>query len=157
MSSVEHRLKELDIVLPPSQPPLANYVSCVRSGNLIFTSGAGCFVDGQPLYTGRLGRDLSVEQGYEAAQVTALHLLSVIKAEIGSLDRVERIVKMLGLVSSADDFYEQPQVINGASDLLVQIFGEKGKHARSALGTSVLPMNLPVEIELIAEVKADEE
>jgi len=155
--SIENRLKELDIVLPPSLPPLANYVSCVRSGNLLFTSGAGCFVDGKPLYTGRLGRDLTVEQGYEAARVTVLNLLRVIQNELGSLDRVKRIVKLLGFVSSSDDFYDQPLVINGASDLLTEIFGEQGKHARSALGTSVLPMNLPVEIEMIVEIKADEE
>jgi enamine deaminase RidA (YjgF/YER057c/UK114 family) len=156
LSFVEKRLEELGVSLPPNQPPLATYVSCVRSGCLVFTSGAGCFVDGKPLYTGRLGRDLTVEQGYEAAQITVLNLLSMIKAEIGNLDKIERIVKVLGLVSSADDFYDQPQVMNGASDLLVNVFGDKGKHARSALGTSVLPMNLPVEIEMVVEIREEE-
>jgi enamine deaminase RidA (YjgF/YER057c/UK114 family) len=153
MSVIENRLRELGLILPPAPTPMANYVTCLQVSNLIYTSGSSCFVDGRPFYTGRLGVDLTTEQGYEAAKITVLNLLSTIKAEIGELDRIERFIKVLGLVSSGQDFYEQAQVINGASDLLVDIFGEKGKHTRSALGTSVLPFNLPVEIEMIVQIK----
>lgn len=153
MSVIENRLREIGLALPSAPSPMANYVTCLQVDNLVYTSGASCFVDGRPIYTGRLGTDLTIEQGYEASRITALNLLSVIKAEIGDLDRIERIVKVLGLVSSAQDFYEQPRVINGASDLFVEVFGEKGMHTRSALGTSVLPFNIPVEIEMIVQVK----
>jgi enamine deaminase RidA (YjgF/YER057c/UK114 family) len=153
VSEIEKRLQDLDITLPEPIQAMANYVTTIRTGNLIYTSGASCFVNGEPVYTGKLGKDLSIEEGYEASRITALNLLSLIKNEVGSLDHVVRIVKVLGLVSSTDDFYHQPQVINGASDLFVQVLGEKGKHTRSALGTNVLPFNIPVEIEIIVEVK----
>lgn len=152
MSKVEQRLKVLGYELPPVPPTMANYVSCVQTGNVIFTSGAGCYVNGSPMYLGRLGADVTIEQGYMAAKVTVLNLLAILKSEIGDLDRITRIVKLFALVSSTDDFYEQPRVINGASDFLVEIFGEAGKHARAAAGTSVLPFNNPIEIEMIVEV-----
>ncbi|EJL39588.1 RidA family protein [Brevibacillus agri] len=152
MSKIENRLQQLGYTLPPPPPTMANYVSCVRTGNLLYTSGAGCYVDGKPLYLGRLGADVTIEEGYEAAKITALNLLSMLKAELGDLDRIVRMVKLFALVSSAPDFYEQPRVINGASDLLIEVFGEAGKHARAAAGTSVLPFNNPLEIELIVEV-----
>lgn len=154
MTQIEQRIIELGLELPLAPSPMANYVTCLQVNEFIYTSGSSCFVDGKPLFTGRLGSDLTIEQGYEASRITVLNLLSVIKAEIGDLDRIERFVKVLGLVSSANDFYDQARVINGASDLLVEIFGEKGKHTRSALGTSVLPFNIPVEIELIVKLKA---
>ncbi|MDC0764360.1 RidA family protein [Brevibacillus sp. AG] len=152
MSKVEERLKELGYELPTVPPTMANYVSCVQTGNVIYTSGAGCYVNGNPMYLGRLGLDVTIEQGYEAAKVTVLNLLAILKSEIGDLDRITRIVKLFALVSSALDFYEQPRVVNGASDFLIEIFGEAGKHARAAAGTSVLPFNNPIEIEMIVEV-----
>ncbi|MED1802158.1 RidA family protein [Brevibacillus porteri] len=152
MSKVEERLKELGYELPTVPPTMANYVSCVQTGNVIYTSGAGCYVNGNPMYLGRLGLDVTIEQGYEAAKVTVLNLLAILKSEIGDLDRITRIVKLFALVSSAPDFYEQPRVVNGASDFLIEIFGEAGKHARAAAGTSVLPFNNPIEIEMIVEV-----
>ncbi|WP_409178249.1 RidA family protein [Brevibacillus fortis] len=155
MSKVEQRLKELGYELPPVPPAMANYVSCVQTGNIIYTSGAGCYVNGNPLYLGRLGTDVTIEQGYEAAKITVLNLLAILKSEIGDLDRITRIVKLFALVSSAPDFYEQPRVINGASDFLIEIFGEVGKHARAAAGTSVLPFNNPIEIEMIVEVNEE--
>jgi enamine deaminase RidA (YjgF/YER057c/UK114 family) len=155
MSSVEKRMKELGLELPEAMEPMANYVTTLRAGELIYTSGSGPFVNGKPLYQGRLGAEVSVEQGYKASRVTALNLLSLIKREIGDLDNIERVVKVLGFVNSTADFYDQPAVINGASDLFVEVLGEKGKHTRSALGTSVLPFNIPVEIEMIVQVKKD--
>ncbi|GIO08054.1 hypothetical protein J31TS6_40820 [Brevibacillus reuszeri] len=153
MGVIETRLEALGLVLPPGPTPMGNYVTCATVGEILYTSGASCFVDGKPIFTGRVGAELTKEQGYEASRVTVLNLLSMIKAHIGELDRIERIVKVLGLVNSSLDFFEQPQVINGASDLLVEIFGEAGKHARSALGTSSLPVNIPVEIEMIVQLK----
>jgi enamine deaminase RidA (YjgF/YER057c/UK114 family) len=150
---IESKIKELGYELPPAPAPLANYVTINRSGNLLFTSGSGCFIDGKPLYQGRLGEDISIEQGYDAARITALNLLSIVKEELGDVNKVKKVVKLLGFVSSTNDFYNHPQVINGASDLLVEVFGEKGKHARSAIGTNVLPLNLPVEIEMVLEIK----
>ncbi|MDM5196689.1 RidA family protein [Fictibacillus enclensis] len=150
---VESKIKELGIELPEAPSPLANYVTINRSRNLLFTSGSGCFKDGKPLYQGRLGEDISIEQGYDAARITALNLLSIVKKEVGDLNKVKKVVKLLGFVSCTNDFYDHPQVINGASDLLVEVYGEKGKHARSAIGTNVLPLNLPVEIELVLEIE----
>lgn len=154
MSRVEKRLAELGYTLPPAPPTMANYVPCVQTGNVLYTSGAGCYVNGSPMYVGRLGSDVTIEQGYEAAKVTVLNLLAILKNEIGDLDRITRIVKLFALVSSEPDFYEQPTVINGASDFLIEIFGEAGKHARAAAGTSVLPFNNPIEIELVVEISA---
>ncbi len=149
---VEKRLVSLGLTLPDAPRPLANYQPAVLDGNLLYTCGASCIVNGKPKFTGRVGADLTLEQGYEAARITALNLLSIVKAAVGDLDRIERMVKILGFVNSASDFHRQPEVINGASDLLVELLGDKGRHARSALGTNNLPMNIPVEIELIVRV-----
>lgn len=149
--TVEEKLRELGIELRPLSKPVANYLHAKKFGNLIYCSGCAPVKGGKNLYTGKLGADLTVEQGYDAAREAAINLLSVLKYELGSLDRVTSIVKILGFVASADDFYAQPAVINGASDLLVEVFGEKGHHARAAIGTNAIPGNLPVEIELIAE------
>jgi enamine deaminase RidA (YjgF/YER057c/UK114 family) len=124
----------------------------MQVGDLLFLSGTTCYVDGGLLYEGRVGAELTVEQGYAAARQTALNLLSVIKTTLGDLDRVRQIVKLNGYVNSAPEFDRQPEVTNGASDLLVYIFGERGKHARTSLGTCALPGHIPVEIELIVQV-----
>jgi enamine deaminase RidA (YjgF/YER057c/UK114 family) len=153
--SAEERIRELGLNLEAAAGPLANYVPVVRSGNLLFLSGhlppAGA--DGaRP--AGKLGADLSVEQGYAAARQAAVALLTTVRRETGSLDKVRRIVKVLALVNSAPDFVQQPQVVNGASDLLVEVFGETiGRHARSAVGAVSLPLNAPVEIEMVVEVE----
>jgi enamine deaminase RidA (YjgF/YER057c/UK114 family) len=152
VSQVEDRLKELQHELPTLGDALGNYVGAVRTGNLVFLSGRGPRWNGQFQSLGKLGRDVTVEQGYEAARLTALNLLASLKAEIGDLDRVTRIVKLVGLVASDPAFTDQPAVVNGASDLLVAVFGERGKHARSSVGVAVLPANTSVEIELIVEV-----
>ena len=150
----ESRLKELNITLPQPTTPLANYVGAVRVGNLLFVSGHGPLRGGQATARGKLGRDLSVEQGYQVAREVGLSLLTTVRASIGSLDKVKRIVKVLGMVASAEGFGDQPKVINGFSDLMVEVFGEAiGKHARSAVGMAELPMGIPVEIELIVEVE----
>nr|WP_282141649.1 RidA family protein [Cytobacillus oceanisediminis] len=149
---MDQKLKDLGMEWPEDSPqPMANYVTVRRSGQLLYLSGAGPFVNGKPAYTGKVGKDVTLEEAYNAAKISALNLLSMIKGEVGSLDNI-RIVKLLGFVSSEDDFYQQPEVINGASDFLVEVLGENGKHSRSALGTSVLPFNIPVEIEMIAEI-----
>jgi enamine deaminase RidA (YjgF/YER057c/UK114 family) len=151
----EATLKDKGITLPPPTAPLANYVGAVRTGDLLYLSGHGpIMTGGKPSLTGTLGRDLTVEQGYQSAREVGLCLLATTRATLGSLDRVKRVVKVLGMVNSADGFGDQPRVINGCSDLLVEIFGEAlGKHARSAVGMAGLPMGIPVEIELILEVE----
>lgn len=150
--SYEDKLKELGLSLPAAPKPVANYVPVVRVGELLFLSGVLPSRDGQLIMTGKLGADLSIEQGQEAAQVAVLNALAIVKAEVGSLDRVQRIVKMAGHIASAAGFAEQPQVLNGASDLLVSVFGERGRHARVAVGAAELPRHAPVEIELIVQV-----
>ena len=149
---VEERLKQLGLELPSAAKPMANYVPAVRTGNLVFLSGHGP-LEKDRLITGKLGSDLSVEEGYQAARLVAVGLLGSLKDLIGDLERVRRIVKLLGLVNSEPTFLEQPQVINGASDLLVEVFGDRGRHARSAVGTNSLPVNIAVEIEMIVEVE----
>ncbi len=149
---VEKRLKELGLELPSAAKPMANYVPAVRTGNLVFLSGHGP-LEKDRLITGKLGSDLTVEEGYQAARLVAVGLLGSLKDLIGDLERVRRIVKLLGLVNSEPTFLEQPQVINGASDLLVEVFGDRGRHARSAVGTNSLPVNIAVEIEMIVEVE----
>ena len=151
-SSPEARLKALGIQLPPAPTPIASYVPAVRTGNLIFLAGQGPVVGGKPTVTGKVGAELTEEEGYKAARATILTSLAVLRAEIGSLDRVRRIVKLVGWVNSAPGFTRQPWVINGASDLLVEIFGDAGRHARSSVGANELPFNIPVEIEMIVEV-----
>ncbi len=150
--SFERQLQQLGIELPVAPKPVANYIPVVRAGDLLFLSGVLPSRDGQLVMTGKLGQTLSIEQGIEASKLAALNALSIVRSEVGSLDRVKRIVKMVGHIASAPGFTDQPQVLNGASDLLVQIFGEAGKHARVAVGAAELPRQAPVEIELIVQV-----
>lgn len=149
------RLKELGLTLPAPSTPIANYVGAVRTGNLLFVAGHGPIRhDGKHSSVGKLGRDLTTEQGYQVAREVGLNLLATTRAALGSLDRVKRIVKVLGMVRSAEGFGDQPKVINGFSDLMVEVFGEAiGKHARSAVGMAELPMGIPVEIEMVLEVE----
>ncbi|MFJ7727786.1 RidA family protein [Neobacillus sp. NPDC097160] len=153
MSQVEKRLEEMGIVLGTAPTPAAEYVPAKTVNNLVYTSGADCRINGKLMYEGKVGSDLTVAQGYEASRQVMVNLLSVLKGHIGDLDRVKQIVKLLGFVNSADGFTEQPYVINGASELLVQVFGEKGRHARSAISSNELPFNTPVEIEMIVELE----
>jgi enamine deaminase RidA (YjgF/YER057c/UK114 family) len=148
----EEKLRELGVTLPAPPKPVANYVPAVRVGDLLFLSGVLPSRDGQLIVTGKLGESLTVEQGMEAARVAVLNGLSIIRSQAGSLDRVKQIVKMVGYIASAPGFTDQPQVLNGASDLLVSVFGEAGRHARVAVGAAELPREAPVEIELIVQV-----
>lgn len=144
----EQRLQEVGLTLPEPRQAVGNYVGCVRTGNLIFTAGQGT-----DEYRGKLGADVTIEVGYIAARQCMLNLLAVVKQELGELSKVGRIVKILGFVNSDPAFTDQPKVMDGASDLLVQVFGEKGKHGRSAVGMAQLPLNNAVEIEMILEVE----
>ena len=149
----EEKLKALNIELPAVKAPIANYVPAVRTGNLLFLSGTGpSDANGNPI-TGKVGRDLTVEEGQKAARSVAIAQIAVLKKELGDLSRVKRIVKVLGMVQCIDTFTEQPKVINGFSDLMVEVFGKKGKHARSAVGMSAFPRNIAVEVELIVEIE----
>lgn len=149
----EAKLAELGITLRTPSAPVANYVNAVQSGNLLFLAGKGPKkADGQNI-TGRLGEDLTIEAGYEAAREAGINQLSVLKAALGNLNRVKRIVKVRGMVNSTADFYDQPKVVNGYSDLMVAVFGEKGKHARAAVGQVSLPGNIAVEVEMIVEIE----
>src|SRR6187200_2176388 len=148
----EKKLKEKGIVLTPPASPVANYVDAVRVGNLLYLSGRGPQKPDGAFITGKLGKDFTIEQGYEAARLVAMNHLAVLKKELGSLNKVKRIVKVLGMVNCTDDFKDQPKVVNGYSDLMVEIFGEKGKHARSAVGMAALPFGIPVEVEAIYEI-----
>ncbi len=150
---IEKRLTELGIEIKEAVSPIANYVSVQQCGNLLFLSGAGPVRDGKATLIGRLGENLSLEQGYAAAREGAINLICALKSHLGDLDRVEQIVKLLGFVNCTADFTKQPAVINGASDLLVEVFGDKGRHARSAVGTNSLPMGIPVEVEIIVQIK----
>lgn len=150
--SYEAKLRELGLTLPALPKPVANYVPVVRVGDLLFLSGVLPSREGQLIMTGKLGAQLTVEQGMEAARVAVLNGLSIIQHEAGSLDQVKRIVKMVGHIASASGFTDQPQVLNGASDLLVSVFGDVGRHARVAVGAAELPRQAPVEIELIVQV-----
>lgn len=152
--SFDAKLKALHIELPMAPKPVANYVPVVRAGDLLFLSGVLPSRDGQLILTGKLGQGVTIEQGMEAAKIAALNALAIVRSEVGSLDKVKRIVKMVGHIASAPGFTDQPQVLNGASDLLVQIFGDAGKHARVAVGAAELPRQAPVEIELIVQVTA---
>jgi enamine deaminase RidA (YjgF/YER057c/UK114 family) len=148
----EAELKELGVELPEVAVPVANYVNAVRTGNLIFLAGKGPKKADGEYITGQVGVDLSIEEGYAAARLTAMHQLAVLKAELGNLNKVKRVVKVLGMVNCAPGFGNQPEVVNGFSDLMVEVFGERGKHARSAVGMNALPRNICVEIEMIVEV-----
>ena len=149
----EENLKSLGITLPLQSSPIANYVNYVRTGNLIYFSGTGPNDADKGLVKGKLGRDLTIDQGREAARITGINMMANLKNAIGDLSKVKRIVKVLGMVNSTEDFTDQPKVINGFSDLMVAVFGEKGKHARSAVGMMALPLNMAVEIEMIVEVE----
>jgi enamine deaminase RidA (YjgF/YER057c/UK114 family) len=149
----ETNLKEKGIVLTPPSSPVANYVNVVRVGDLLYLAGKGPLKADNNYVTGKVGKDLTIEQGYQAARLTAISHLAVIKNELGSLNKVKRIVKVLGMVNCTEDFKDQPKVINGYSDLMVEIFGEKGKHARSAVGMYALPFNMAVEVEVIVEIE----
>lgn len=149
----EAKLKELKIELFKPQAPIANYVKAVRTGSLVYLAGHGpTKADGTNI-TGKVGKELTLEEGYAAARQTGIAILSSLKAELGDLSKVKRIVKVLGMVNCTDSFTDQPKVINGFSDLMVEVFGEKGKHARSAVGMNALPSNIAVEIEIIVEVE----
>ncbi len=143
----EKKLAEMGLQLPPVSKPIANYVKSVRVGNLVFLSGHGS--NG----VGKVGKELTIQQGYDEAKATGLSLLASLKAEIGDLNKVKRIVKVLGMVNCIEGFGDQPKVINGFSDLMVAVFGDRGRHARSAVGMYALPNNMPVEIEMIVEVE----
>src|SRR5207244_11717348 len=147
------KLAELGSTLPPHPKPVATNIPAVRAGDLLVLNGTGPFKDGAIVYAGKLGKDLTVEQGYEAARLTLLNALALVRQELGTLDRVTRVVRLTGHVASAEGFTQQPAVINGASDLLVQIFGEAGRHARLALGAAGLPLNMAIELELILQVR----
>ena len=148
----EARLKSLGIELPAAPRPMGSYATAVRSGDLLFLSGHGPLLDGRVTHQGRVGRELTIEQGQEAARVTGLNLLATARDALGSLDRVRRVVKVLGMVQCADDFTDHPKVINGFSDLMVEVFGDAGRHARAAVGMGSLPFGIAVEIEMILEV-----
>ncbi|HLS88528.1 MAG TPA: RidA family protein [Sphingobacteriaceae bacterium] len=152
--SLEQRLREMGLELPAVPAPVAAYIPGVRSGQLIFTSGQLPMVQGELRYKGRLGENLTVEEGYEAARICALNALAVVKELAGDLAAVERIVKVVGYVNSTDDFTQQPQVINGASELLGELLGEAGRHARAAVGVNTLPLGAAVELEMIVQVRA---
>ena len=147
------KLDSMGLKLPPASTPIANYVKFVRTGNLVYTSGHGPTTFEGKLITGKLGADLTIEQGYEAARVTGLQLLATLQQAIGDLGKVKRIVKVLGMVQCTDDFKDQPKVMNGFSDLMVAVFGDKGRHARSAVGMNALPNGMAVEIEMVVEVE----
>jgi enamine deaminase RidA (YjgF/YER057c/UK114 family) len=149
----EEKIAAAGYVLQPVTQPIANYLHVVRTGNLLFLAGKGPALPDGKYVTGKLGKDLSIEQGYEAARLTGLAQLAVLKSYLGSLTKVKRIVKVLGLVNATPEFTDHPKVINGFSDLMVQVFGEKGKHARSAVGASSLPMGMAVEVECVVEVE----
>lgn len=148
----ESNLKESGIVLESPSSPVANYVNAVRVDNLLFLAGKGPQKSDKTYITGKLGKDLSVEQGYEAARLTAINHLAVLKHELGSLNKVKRIVKVHGMVNCTADFKDHSKVINGYSDLMVEIFGDAGKHARAAVGMNALPLGIAVEIEVIVEI-----
>jgi len=149
----ESKLQDLGIELPAPSSPVANYVNAVRTGNLLFLAGKGPSLPDGSYITGKVGQELTVEEGREAARLVGIAQLAVLKAELGDLNKVKRIVKVLGMVNCGPEFTQHPQVINGFSDLMVEVFGEKGKHARSAVGMNALPMDIAVEVELIVEIE----
>ena len=150
---IEEKLKEMGIEIPEAPKPLAAYIPAIKVGNLAFTAGQLPLKNGKLVVEGKLGRNLSLEEGVKAAEQSAINCLSVLKSVCGNLDNIEQIVKLTVFVNSTDDFTAQPAVANGASELMVKIFGEAGKHARSAVGVSQLPLNAPVEVEVIAKLK----
>lgn len=153
-SQVAARLQALGMSIPQVVAPVASYVPAVRTGSLVFTAGQLPFVDGQLTVTGRLGAEVGVEQAADLARICALNALAAVGTVVDSLDDIVRIVKVVGFVASTPDFFDQPTVVNGASDLLIAAMGDAGRHARSAVGMAVLPRNAPVEVELIVEVRS---
>lgn len=153
MGKIEKRIEDLGIVLPNPPEPMASYVVVQRAGDMLYFSGASPMKDGSPTMEGILGREYSIEEGYNGARQAGLLLLAQLKKAVGDLDKVKQIVKVFGIVASSDDFTQHPAVIDGVSDLFVEVFGEKGRHARSAIGTSVLPWNLPLEVEMIVQLE----
>lgn len=154
MNHVEQKLAELGIVLPEGPEPMANYVSVQKAGDIWFFSGAGPLKDGKATVIGRLGENLTTEEGYQAAREAGINLIASLKKALnGDWDKLEQIVKVQAFVSSTADYYEQPKVINGVSDLFGEVFAERGKHARTAVGVNVLPFKIPVEVEMIVKVK----
>ncbi|MBU9480758.1 RidA family protein [Burkholderia multivorans] len=149
VSSAEVRLKELAIQLPSVGTSIGNYVLAAQGSGLVFLSGQGPIVDGKVIYEGKVGSDLTEDQGYQAARLAGLNLLAILRAHLGSLDRVRRVLKIVGWVCSAPGFQRQPSVINGASDLITEVFGERGKHARSAVSAHELPLGIAVEVEMV--------
>lgn len=147
--SYEEHAKSIGITIPQAATPVGAYVPAVRGGTLLFTAGQGPMKESAPVFKGKVGQDLTIEQGYEAAKLATLNCLAAAKSVLGTLDQIERIVKVNGYVNSAPGFTEQAKVMNGASDLLGQIFGEKGRHARTSVGVSELPLNITVEVELV--------
>ncbi|MEZ0077269.1 RidA family protein [Planotetraspora sp. GP83] len=154
MSTPEQRIEELGLVLPDVVPPLAAYVPAVRTGDYVYTSGQLPLVGGKLGVTGKVGAEVSAEEGREQARICAINALAAVRSVVGDLSKVVRIVKVVGFVASAPGFTGQPQVVNGASELLGEVFGEAGTHARSAVGVAVLPLDAPVEVEIVAEVRA---
>ncbi len=150
----EKRLQDLGIELPPAAKPVANYLPWVKSGDLVFISGQIPVADGKPVATGKVGAEVSLEEAQEAARVCTLNALAWIRDAAGSLDNVKRVVKATGYVAAAPGFVEIPQVVNGCSDFLVEVFGERGRHSRAAVGAAQLPLDVPVEIEFIVEIGA---
>ena len=151
---IDARLKELGIVLPQSIPPAANYVPWVRTGNLLFIAGQVPVRDGKDIHTGKLGGSISLEVGQECARLCAINIISHVRNALdGDLDRVVRCVRLTGFVNSTPDFGQQPLVINGASDVMVDVFGDAGRHSRAAVGNAALPRNVPVEVDAIFEVR----
>jgi enamine deaminase RidA (YjgF/YER057c/UK114 family) len=148
----EESLAKLGLALPAAPKPVAAYVPSVRTGNLVFVAGQLPFVDGKLPKTGKLGAGVTLEEGQQLARTAALNALAIVKAEVGDLSKVKRVVRVGAFVASADSFTDQPKVANGASELLQQVFGDKGKHARAAVGVNVLPLDAPVEVELVVEV-----
>ena len=154
MGTIDKRLAELGLMLPVPAKPVANYVPWVRTGNLVFVSGQGAMFDGKIQYPGKLGDNVSLEDGAKSARGCAINILAQLREACGgNLDRVKRIVKLVGFVNATPSFADHPKVVNGASDLMVEVFGDKGRHARSAVGSPSLPVNLSVEIEAIAEIE----
>lgn len=153
MSSPEEKLKELGIELPPAPKPLGSYIPAVRTGSLVFISGMLPLKDGKLTHKGKVGREVTLEEAREAARTASINALSVLKAQTVRLEKVRRCVKVSGYVASSPDFTEQPKVLNAASDLMAEVFGEAGRHARAAIGVPVLPMDSPVEIEFVFEVE----
>jgi enamine deaminase RidA (YjgF/YER057c/UK114 family) len=152
LGNIENKLVDLGISLPNPPKPSGIYVPATTVGNLVYTSGTGSKVDGEVVFQGQIGKELSIEQGQMASRQAALNLLAILSDHLGTLDKVKRIVKILGFVNCPVGFTEQPKVMNGASELFEEVFGELGKHTRSAIGTNALPHNMPVELEMIVEI-----